>query len=170
MILQARGGRLAVGRCDGHRNKATFVEGTSVLLEFSVAFSPDGKTLASGRSRRSKRSFCGTWLRARKRPPFWDTHARCEPRWRTVRTARHWPRGAVDETIKLWDVAACRSGKGHPQRTTRTATTSVAYSPDGKALASAGGHDDKTMKLWDVETGKELVTLKGHIGWVHCVA
>ncbi|MHC5763463.1 NACHT and WD repeat domain-containing protein, partial [Nostoc sp.] len=34
---------------------------------------------------------------------------------------------------------------------------SVSYSPDGKTLASASG--DKTVKLWDVATGKEISTL-----------
>jgi WD40 repeat protein len=36
----------------------------------------------------------------------------------------------------------------------------VSYSPDGKTLASAS--QDKTVKLWDVGTGKELKTLNGH--------
>ncbi len=39
---------------------------------------------------------------------------------------------------------------------------SVAYSPDGKCLAS--GSRDKTIKLWDVTTGNERATLKGHTG------
>ncbi len=38
--------------------------------------------------------------------------------------------------------------KGHTNR-----VTSVAYSPDGKTLAS--GSYDKTIKLWDVATGKQ---------------
>ena len=37
---------------------------------------------------------------------------------------------------------------------------SVAYSPDGTALAS--GSADGTAKLWDLETGRELVTYRGH--------
>ena len=40
--------------------------------------------------------------------------------------------------------------------------TSVAFSPDGKTLAS--GSEDQTIKLWDVATGKEQATLKGHTG------
>jgi len=43
----------------------------------------------------------------------------------------------------------------------------VAYSPDGKTLASGGG---KTIKLWDVATGKELVTFQGHTLGVYAVA
>ena len=40
----------------------------------------------------------------------------------------------------------------------------VAFSPDGKTLASGSG--DKTIKLWDVATGKEQATLKGHTDMV----
>ncbi|MCA2700410.1 MAG: hypothetical protein IM500_08185 [Microcystis sp. M179S2] len=45
--------------------------------------------------------------------------------------------------------------------------TSVNFSPDGKTLVS--GSWDKTIKLWNVETGQEIRTLKGHDNWVNSV-
>jgi WD40 repeat protein len=41
---------------------------------------------------------------------------------------------------------------------------SVTFSPDGRLIAS--GSYDKTIKLWDVKTGREIRTLKGHSGSV----
>ena len=37
---------------------------------------------------------------------------------------------------------------------------SVAFSPDGKLLAS--GSDDNTVRIWDMATGQELQILTGH--------
>ena len=44
---------------------------------------------------------------------------------------------------------------------------SVAYSPDGRVLAS--GSEDKTVKLWDAATRREIRTLTGHDGRVMAV-
>ena len=44
----------------------------------------------------------------------------------------------------------------------------AAFSPDGKRLATASA--DQTAKVWDAESGKELLTLRGHAGPVYDVA
>jgi WD40 repeat protein len=38
----------------------------------------------------------------------------------------------------------------------------LAFTSDGKKLLSGGA--DNTIKIWDVENGKELIALKGHSG------
>jgi hypothetical protein len=45
---------------------------------------------------------------------------------------------------------------------------SAAYSPDGRRIVSAS--DDKTVKVWDAETGQLIRTLSGHDGIVSFAA
>jgi len=45
---------------------------------------------------------------------------------------------------------------------------SVAVSPDGKRIVT--GSWDQTAKVWDAETGQEVLTLQGHTAWVWSVA
>src|ERR1039458_5978457 len=45
---------------------------------------------------------------------------------------------------------------------------SIAWSPDGSKLATASA--DRTAKVWEAGTGRELLTLRGHQGGVWSIA
>ena len=84
----------------------------------------------------------------------------------SILTVRRWPSGSCDNTIRLWD---SNSGQlrhilaGHTQW-----VGAVAFSPDGKTLASASA--DQTVYLWDTDTGEVRHSLQAHSGAVRAVA
>ncbi|MCF1508647.1 WD40 repeat domain-containing protein [Streptomyces glomeratus] len=132
--------------------------GYAVAVE-SVAFSPDGHTLASGDGD-GKVRLCDAMtgkLRTTLRTPGGVESVAFSPNGRTVAT------GEFDGKARLWDTA---TGKLRTVLRTPGGVESVAFSPDGHTVAG-GGFDG--VRLWDATTGKVRTTLTGHTDTVESV-
>jgi WD40 repeat protein/class 3 adenylate cyclase len=80
--------------------------------------------------------------------------------------------GSDDHAVKLWSTS--RPPDPDVLRGHRQWVWHVAFSPDSRTLATAGGYD-RTVKLWDVATGREIISRKvvalpGQNAGVACVA
>jgi WD40 repeat protein len=123
----------------------------------TVAASPDGKMLASTNEDETIK--------------LWDVATRTERANLRGSNATFSFDGKTlgftkGRTIGLYDVAT-----GEVRATLRGHTDSVcsvAFSRDGKSLASGGC--DKTVKLWDLATGKERATFRAHTSLVKPVS
>lgn len=118
----------------------------------SVAFSPDGRTVASGShdytvklwdvaTEKLKRTLEGHTGRVTS-VPF-------SPDGETVAS------GGWDDTLRLWNAETGelkRTLEGHTGR-----VWLVAFSPDGETVAS--GSVDGTLRLWDAHSGRRLAAL-----------
>ncbi len=143
----------------------------------SLTISPDGTKIISGFSFRRRINVwdldTGKLINTFTASPLWSVHSvTISPDGTKILG------GLENNVIKIWDLD---TGKLINTLKNRTRShnesyifgsffyiNSVAISPDGTKIIS--GSQDKTIKIWNLDTGKLLDTLKGHFESINSVA
>ena len=133
--------------------------GTAGQTVSSLAFTPDGRTLATGGfESKTNIDFAAMMSGAM-------SGQRSKKGSKTPDDPMKDLKVEVVGQVRLWDVATGReigAIKGHGKGVNK-----VAFSRDGKLLAS--GATDNTIKIWDVATRTEVRTLTGHTSVIESI-
>ncbi len=139
--------------------------GNTKRVSGGLAFSPDGRLLASGED-----SLVTLWdvrdgkeVRQIKGLPLRRGVPLLLARWDGPRGGPgQFQRCTRARTLRLYDVA---SGEGKSTFDVNEACTGLTFSPDGKVLAAGNGYvQDAFVRLWDIRTGSEICRYRGSSG------
>ncbi|MBM4042291.1 MAG: hypothetical protein FJ290_27675, partial [Planctomycetes bacterium] len=157
-LASAGGADRTIRLWDVATGETMVLEGQGVGLT-SVAFSPDGKALASGGEGKNLRLWDVTRNRTLRSGIAAEGSLCFSPDGRTLASA------GADSKVLLWDVATGRmsaSLEGHGGE-----VNGLAFHPKSKTLASISF--DRTVRLWDLSTGKTKATLSAGTYFARCV-
>jgi RNA polymerase sigma factor (sigma-70 family) len=140
------------------------LQGELAVAGFGMAFSPDGKTLATNGNNpleQKDQTTVAFWdvktgqlLRRLLLPTRSVDTLRFAPDGRTLLTTGHEP------VIRLWDTVTGKELLSRPAHV--EAVEALAFTPDGRFLVSGGM--DRAVRLWEVAGGRHVRELAGH-GW-----
>jgi WD40 repeat protein len=128
----------------------------------SLAFSPDGSTLASG----DDNGLLHLWsISAGRETQRFTGHAAAVMSIAFSPDGKYLASGSQDHTVRLWD-----SQTGETRQTLRghlKGVWAVDFGPSKRILVS--GSEDRTVRLWDLSTGNEIRRFSDHSGRVKSV-
>ena len=125
---------------------------------YAVAWSPDGKTLATAGFRQHGPAL---GFRHPEGNQDFEGHTKLVLTVAYSPDGRHLASGSLDNSVRIWDLPA--TGPARTLTGQAASVVALAVKPDGKQAVAAAG---KSVKIWDLAKGTVLKDLGGFAGEV----